>query len=299
MKRRRPGSGRDTLLPDELLRHRSDWIHRPEPGAAVAAAGGHDLRPRAGRIARPAGGAAHRLGRRRGAGRAGLRRPHPARASRSPRRTCWRCAARSTTSSTWRRSTTSPPAPRCRRSANVEGTRNAIELAGTIEAGCFHQVSSIAVAGLYKGEWREDMFDEAQRLDNNPYFRTKHEAERLVREECPRPWRVYRPGIVVGDSRTGEIDKVDGPYYFFKALQRARRVLPVVAADGRLRRRRDQHRPGRLRRRGDRPHRPPARTSTAAPSTSPIPTRRRRASCSTSSPRRPTRRRWRCGSTPT
>ncbi|MBA3865123.1 MAG: SDR family oxidoreductase [Solirubrobacterales bacterium] len=110
--------------------------------------------------------------------------------------------------------------------ANVEGTRHAIELAGAVEAGCFHQVSSIAAAGLYRGEWREDMFDEAQRLDNNPYFRTKHESERLVREECPRPWRVYRPGIVVGDSRTGEIDKIDGPYYFFKALQRARRVLP-------------------------------------------------------------------------
>src|SRR3954454_12995839 len=70
------------------------------------------------------------------------------------------------------------------------------------------------------------MYDEAERLDTNPYFRTKHESERLVRDECPRPWRVYRPGIVVGDSRTGEIDKIDGPYYFFKALQRARRVLP-------------------------------------------------------------------------
>jgi NAD(P)-dependent dehydrogenase (short-subunit alcohol dehydrogenase family) len=110
--------------------------------------------------------------------------------------------------------------------ANVEGTRHAVELAGAIEAGCFHQVSSIAAAGLYKGEWREDMFDEAERLDTNPYFRTKHESERLVREESPRPWRVYRPGIVVGDSRNGEIDKIDGPYYFFKALQRARRVLP-------------------------------------------------------------------------
>lgn len=111
--------------------------------------------------------------------------------------------------------------------ANVEGTRHAIELAGALDAGCFHHVSSIAAAGLYRGVWSEEMFDEAERLDNNPYFRTKHEAERLVREDCPRPWRVYRPGIVVGDSRTGAIDKVDGPYYFFKALQRARRVLPA------------------------------------------------------------------------
>jgi NAD(P)-dependent dehydrogenase (short-subunit alcohol dehydrogenase family) len=111
--------------------------------------------------------------------------------------------------------------------ANVEGTRHAVELAGALEAGCFHQVSSIAAAGLYEGEWREDMFEEAEKLDTHPYFRTKHESERVVREECGRPWRVYRPGIVVGDSRTGEIDKVDGPYYFFKLLQRARRVLPA------------------------------------------------------------------------
>jgi NAD(P)-dependent dehydrogenase (short-subunit alcohol dehydrogenase family) len=111
--------------------------------------------------------------------------------------------------------------------ANVDGTRNALELAGALDAGCFHHVSSIAVAGLYRGVWTEDMFDEAERLDNNPYFRTKHEAERLVREDSPRPWRVYRPGIVVGDSRTGHIDKIDGPYYFFKALQRLRRVVPA------------------------------------------------------------------------
>ncbi len=111
--------------------------------------------------------------------------------------------------------------------ANVEGTRHAIELAAAIEAGCFHQVSSIAAAGLYRGEWREDMFDEAEDLDTHPYFRTKHESERVVRREYDRPWRVYRPGIVVGDSRTGEIDKIDGPYYFFKLLQRARRLLPA------------------------------------------------------------------------
>jgi short-subunit dehydrogenase len=120
--------------------------------------------------------------------------------------------------------------------ANVEGTRHAVELAGAIEAGCFHQVSSIAAAGLYKGVWTEDMFEEAEDLDTHPYFRTKHESERVVREECRRPWRVYRPGIVVGDSRSGEIDKVDGPYYMFKLLQQARRVLPgrlpIVGIEG-------------------------------------------------------------------
>ena len=43
------------------------------------------------------------------------------------------------------------------------------------------------------------------------------------------PWRVYRPGIVVGHSETGEIDKIDGPYYFFGLLKRLRRALPSWA----------------------------------------------------------------------
>jgi NAD(P)-dependent dehydrogenase (short-subunit alcohol dehydrogenase family) len=40
------------------------------------------------------------------------------------------------------------------------------------------------------------------------------------------PWRIYRPGIVVGDSRDGEMDKIDGPYYFFKLIQKMRAWLP-------------------------------------------------------------------------
>ena len=108
---------------------------------------------------------------------------------------------------------------------NVEGTRNAVNAAEAMDAGCFHQVSSIAAAGLYKGTFREDMFSEATGLDN-PYLLTKHESEKLVREECKIPWRVYRPGMVVGHSKTGEIDKIDGPYYFFKMLQKIRSALP-------------------------------------------------------------------------
>src|SRR5207244_6723545 len=55
---------------------------------------------------------------------------------------------------------------------------------------------------------------------DHPYFATKHESERLVRETCPVPWRVYRPSLVVGRSDNGEMDKVDGPYYFFTWLKR-------------------------------------------------------------------------------
>jgi NAD(P)-dependent dehydrogenase (short-subunit alcohol dehydrogenase family) len=108
---------------------------------------------------------------------------------------------------------------------NVGGTRNAIDLANEIKPGTFHHVSSIAAAGDFKGLFREDMFDEGQPL-NHPYHRTKFESEKLVRTRLQVPWRVYRPAVVVGDSRTGEMDKIDGPYYFFTAIKKARHYLP-------------------------------------------------------------------------
>src|SRR3954453_13631258 len=109
---------------------------------------------------------------------------------------------------------------------NVGGTQNAIDLANALEAGTFHHMSSIAVAGSYdEGTFNEDMFDEGQKLAH-PYHRTKFESEKLVRERVASPWRVYRPSVLVGDSRTGEMDKVDGPYYFFKGIQKIRHTLP-------------------------------------------------------------------------
>jgi NAD(P)-dependent dehydrogenase (short-subunit alcohol dehydrogenase family) len=108
---------------------------------------------------------------------------------------------------------------------NVQGTRHAVELANTIDARIFHHTSSVAATGLYKGMFREDMFDEGQKLPS-AYHRTKFESEKIAREEVKGAWRVYRPGIVVGHSQTGEMDKIDGPYYFFKAIQRLRHFLP-------------------------------------------------------------------------
>ncbi len=108
---------------------------------------------------------------------------------------------------------------------NIEGTRNTVDLAKAIDAGHFHHISSIAAAGLYEGVFREDMFEEAEGLDH-PYFQTKHESEKIVRQDCKVPWTVYRPAMVVGDSQTGEMDKIDGPYYFFKLIQRLRQLLP-------------------------------------------------------------------------
>lgn len=109
--------------------------------------------------------------------------------------------------------------------ANIGGTKHALELAAAIKAGCFHHASSIAAAGLYPGVFREDMFDEAEGL-KDPYLKTKHESEGLVRKQNAVPFRIYRPSMVVGHSKTGEIDKIDGPYYLFTLIKKIRETIP-------------------------------------------------------------------------
>lgn len=111
------------------------------------------------------------------------------------------------------------------RTSNVNGTAQAIALSKGLRSGCFHQVSSIAAAGLYEGTFTEDMFEEAGDMEH-PYFATKHESEGLVRKEKRMKWRIYRPGMVVGHSQTGEMDKIDGPYYFFDTLKNLSSVTP-------------------------------------------------------------------------
>jgi NAD(P)-dependent dehydrogenase (short-subunit alcohol dehydrogenase family) len=110
--------------------------------------------------------------------------------------------------------------------ANVQGTRHVVEFANARTVGRFHHISSIAVAGSYKGVFQEDMFEEDQKLPHH-YHRTKFESEKLVRREAKAKTLVFRPGIVLGHSQTGEIDKIDGTYYFFSLLKRLRGALPA------------------------------------------------------------------------
>jgi NAD(P)-dependent dehydrogenase (short-subunit alcohol dehydrogenase family)/thioester reductase-like protein len=116
--------------------------------------------------------------------------------------------------------------------ANVHGTRAMVALAQKVDA-TFHHVSSVAVAGDHVGVFAEEDFDVGQGLPS-PYHETKFIAEQLVRETPGLRWRVYRPAIIVGDSETGEMDKIDGPYYFFTALRMLSRLpslLPTAVPD--------------------------------------------------------------------
>jgi thioester reductase-like protein len=97
---------------------------------------------------------------------------------------------------------------------NVDGTRSVLELgADCKKLRRFIHWSSAQVSGARSGVILEEELDTGQRF-RNVYEETKFRAERMVREAARRlPTTILRPGIIVGDSKTGEIDKFDGPYY--------------------------------------------------------------------------------------
>lgn len=105
------------------------------------------------------------------------------------------------------------------RMTNVTGTRTMLDLAR--DAPRLERVvhwSTAMVSGDRKGTWYEEDLEAGQKF-HNAYERTKFEAERLVRAAMQKlPITVLRPGIIVGDSRTGEIDKLDGPYYLITLI---------------------------------------------------------------------------------
>lgn len=110
--------------------------------------------------------------------------------------------------------------------ANDLGTRHLLDaLSAAGFAGTLHHVSSIAVAGDFEGPFSEAMFDEGQGMPH-AYHRSKRDAERRVRE-CDFAHRIYRPSSVVGDSLTGEMDKVDGIYFGFEGLRWLARNVPA------------------------------------------------------------------------
>ena len=101
---------------------------------------------------------------------------------------------------------------------NVEGTRNVLRLAARAPGSRLHYVSTAYVSGPATGTFRETDLDVGQRFKNF-YEETKFLAEvEVVRSGLPAS--IYRPAIVVGDSRTGETAKFDGPYFTLAAMEK-------------------------------------------------------------------------------
>lgn len=112
---------------------------------------------------------------------------------------------------------------------NVDGTRHMLDFATDAGVDRFHYVSTCYVSGRYDGVFTERHLREGQSF-NNHYEATKYRAEVAVREAIKTglPATVYRPAIVVGDSRTGETGKFDGPYHFFRVLDAQPGPVSVV-----------------------------------------------------------------------
>jgi len=111
---------------------------------------------------------------------------------------------------------------------NVDGTRNVLDFAeGCPNLKRFGHISTFAVSGDYSGLFTEDDFDKGQKFKNF-YEETKFLSEKLVRERWNRiPTVIGRPTIVVGHSKTGAIEKIDGPYYAFVMISRCLHFLMV------------------------------------------------------------------------
>jgi thioester reductase-like protein len=117
---------------------------------------------------------------------------------------------------------------------NVDGTGNVLELCARGEKlERLNYVSTAYVAGVRRGMVYEHELILGQEFKNH-YESTKFQAEVWVREEMDRvPVTIYRPAIVVGDSRTGETQKFDGPYYMLRVISRARSMNQPIPQFGR------------------------------------------------------------------
>ena len=108
---------------------------------------------------------------------------------------------------------------------NVDGTGNVLEFCASCERfQRLHYVSTAYVAGDRTGVVYEHELAFGQGFKNH-YESTKFQAELWVREAMDDvPVTIYRPAIVVGDSKTGETQKFDGPYYMLRTIARALRM---------------------------------------------------------------------------
>jgi thioester reductase-like protein len=120
------------------------------------------------------------------------------------------------------------------RRVNVDGTAHVLSLCRALPRFARLQyVSTCYVSGRYAGEFGEDVLAEGQRFRNH-YESTKYEAEQLVRAAMAGGLAatIYRPGIVVGDSTTGETLKFDGPYFIAEYLRRQPGPVAIVPKVG-------------------------------------------------------------------
>lgn len=119
------------------------------------------------------------------------------------------------------------------RKVNVDGTQHVLDFCRAAkDLERHHYVSTCYVAGKRTGRVLESELDVGQEFKNH-YESTKFAAEVLVRDSMDEiPTTVYRPGIVVGDSQTGDTQKFDGPYFILWFIHRMHQFGLTVGSMG-------------------------------------------------------------------
>jgi thioester reductase-like protein len=110
---------------------------------------------------------------------------------------------------------------------NVIGTQNVLKFLSRLsKLQFFHYFSTYAVNQILEGSVQEDQLISGVSLFYDEYARSKNHAEHLVRKLAPKEIKtvIHRPGIIIGDSKTGERDKNDGPYYFFDFIEKTKKL---------------------------------------------------------------------------
>ena len=118
---------------------------------------------------------------------------------------------------------------------NLRGTLEVIKLALQVDhyhgLRRFSHVSTVAVAGKRQDEIvTEDNAIDWNRSDYDPYARTKKFCEHMIRQLLPEtPKTIFRPSIVLGDSRRAETTQFDmvRAFVFLAGLK----VLPLRSKD--------------------------------------------------------------------
>ncbi len=106
---------------------------------------------------------------------------------------------------------------------NVDGTRHLIDFCRTTGIRQFHHVSTAYICGLRKDRILETETNVGQQLGND-YERSKLHAEQMVAASSDFDRvTVYRPGIIIGDSRTGFTSTYHG---FYVPLKVATAIAP-------------------------------------------------------------------------
>jgi thioester reductase-like protein len=102
---------------------------------------------------------------------------------------------------------------------NLAGTEALLRLCQGVGVSEWHQISTAFVCGRRTGRIAEEDLDHGQSF-HNPYEESKFRAEQLLRRTPGIQVTVYRPAVIVGDSRTGHTTTYNGLYRFLELAVR-------------------------------------------------------------------------------